>query len=146
MALRWLACLVLMVVGCNGPVGVFPGGRLGGDAAPLPADWSFAGDYGTAQLETNPAEPYSVNVAYTILDGGVYVNAGDTETQWVEHIQADPDVRLQIDDAVYALRAERVEDEEVIGRFAEAWISQSMFRRDPRELDGEPYIYRLVAR
>ena len=131
--------------GCSGPFVVFPGGRLDGDEKPVPTDWSFAGDYGTCQLETNPDEPYSVNIAYTILDGSVYLNAGDTETQWVENMGADPAVRLRIDGSVYAMRAERVSDTAEIARFGEAWTGQSMFRRDPAELDPV-YVYRLVGR
>ena len=60
------------------------------------------------QLETNPAEPYSVNLAYTVLGGRFYVNAGGTETRWAAHIAADPRVRLRLDERLYDLRARRV--------------------------------------
>lgn len=140
-----VALAALASAACSGPFVVFPGGRLDGDERPVPSDWSFAGDYGTCQLETNPADPYSVNIAYTIFDGSVYINAGDTETQWVKNMAADPSVRLQIDGILYAMRAERVSDPGEVARFGEAWTAQSMFRRDPAELDPV-YVYRLVAR
>ncbi|MBW2363356.1 MAG: hypothetical protein JRG84_20865 [Deltaproteobacteria bacterium] len=57
--------VALATSGCNGPFGLLPGGALEGEARPLPPEWSFAGDYGTAQLQTKPEEPYSVNLAYT---------------------------------------------------------------------------------
>jgi hypothetical protein len=144
-----LRCLVLALAfaasACGGPTLLLPGGQLEGEARPAPADWSSAGDYGTAQLETRPEDPYSVNVGFTVVDGRVYVNAGDTETRWVQHIAADPRVRLRIDGALYDLRAERVTDSGEIASFARAWTSQSRFRRDPTELE-QVWLYRLVAR
>ncbi len=146
MALRVLSLLGLLVTsGCNGPLGLFPGGRLGGETRGAPPDWSFAGEYGTAQLETRPEEPYSVNLAYTVLDGQLYVNAGGTQTRWVENMSANPLVRLRVEGTIYELRAERVTSDEEIAAFAEAWLGQSVFRRDPLGYD-EVWIYRLVTR
>lgn len=146
MGVRTLLLLAVLVAsGCDAPFAVFPGGRLEGEVRPAPAAWRGVGDSGTMQLETRPAEPYSVNVAFTVLDGVLYVNAGDTETQWVQNMQADPRVRLRMDGQVHELAAERVTDESEIAAFAEAWTSQSFFRRDPTGLD-EVWIYRLVAR
>jgi len=124
---------------------LLPGGTLDGDPAPAPADWAFAGDSGTIQIETRPADPYSVNVAFTILDGVLYVNAGGTETRWVKNISAEPQIRLRMGGRLYDLRADRVTDPAEIEAFAEAWTAQSFFRRDPRKYD-EVWIYRLVAR
>ena len=137
--------LPLAVAGCNGPLLLLPGGELEGEARPAPADWSFAGSQGTAQLETRPDDPYSVNVAFTVLDGRLYVNAGDTETRWVENIAADPRVRLRLDGVLYELRADRVTERAEIAAFGRAWTSQSIFRRDPAELEPV-WIYRLVPR
>lgn len=130
---------------CGGPFVVFPGGALSGETKPVPESWSFAGDYGTMQLETNPREPYSVNIAYTIEGGVFYINAGDTETRWVKHISEDPRVRARIDGTLYEMRAVRVTDADEVARFGRAWTAQSMFRRDPTELD-RVWLYRLVAR
>jgi hypothetical protein len=137
--------LALAAFACGGPFAVLPGGELDGEVEPVPSDWAFAGDYGTIQLETRPEEPYSVNIAYTVLEGRLYVNAGDTETQWVKNMTATPLVRLRMDGVLYELRAERVTDAAEISTFGKAWTSQSFFRRDPAELD-EVWIYRLVAR
>ena len=113
--------LVFAALGCNGPFGLLAGGELDGEARPAPTDWAFAGDYGTVQLETRPEDPYSVNIAFTILDGRLYINAGDTETQWVKNIALNPLVRLRMDDVLYDLRAERVMDTDEIAAFAGAW-------------------------
>ena len=143
---RLIAWLMFVVaLGCNGPTLLLPGGRLDGEAMSAPPDWTFADDYGTVQLETQPEDPYSVNVAFTIIDGRLYINAGDTETQWVKNMTLNPLVRLRLNEAIYDLRAERVTDEQEIIAFARAWTSQSMFRRDPSELDAV-WLYRFVSR
>ena len=147
MTLRTLSTALLLSLaglGCNGPFGLLPGGQLDGDVAVPPASWS-AGEFGTAQLETRPEEPYSVNIAYTVMRGSVYVNAGDTETRWVANMMQDPRVRLRVDGNVYELRAERVSAADEIAEFAALWTGQSYFRRDPLGYD-EVYLYRLVAR
>jgi len=145
MPVRLFALLLLTAIGCNGPFVLLPGGKLGGEAKPAPADWAFAGDYGTIQLETRPEEPYSVNIAYTVMQGRLYVNAGDTETQWVKNMTLNPDVRMRLAGVIYPLRAERVSDRDEITAFGRAWTDQSMFRRDPTELE-QVFIYRLSAR
>jgi hypothetical protein len=137
--------LVLAALGCNGPTGLLPGGKLDGESRAAPSDWAFAGDYGTVQLESRPEDPYSVNVAYTVLDGRLYINAGGTETRWVKNIAANPLVRLRMGGAIYELRAERVSAADEVAAFGKAWIDQSILRRDPTGLD-EVWIYRLVSR
>ena len=144
-----LALLVVLVVaagGCGGgPIGVMPGGKLSGPEAMVPANWGAAGEYGGMELETRPDDPYSVNIAYTVVDGILYANAGDTETQWVKNMDADPRVAIRLDGVIYALRAERVTSAAEIARFGAAWTSQGRFYRDPAELD-QAWVYRLVRR
>ena len=143
----WIAFLLalFLTAGCNGPFGLMSGGKLDGEERSIPKNWDSLGTSGQMQLETNPQEPYSVNVNYTIVDGHMYVNAGDTETTWVKHIAANPAVRLRIDGAIYDLRAERVTDPKEIAHFGKVWTSQSMFMRDPSEL-GEVWVYRMEPR
>ena len=133
------------VLACGGPLGLLPGGKLAGPVEPPPADWSAAGEYGHIELETRPEDPYSVNIAYTVMDGQLYANAGDTETQWVQNIADDPRVLIRMDDVLYPLMAERVTDADEIARFGKAWTSQGYFYRDPAEL-GEVWVYRLLPR
>lgn len=138
--------LVLMVaaMGCNGPILLLPGGELKGEARPAPADWSFATGQ-TVQLETRPNDPYSVNIVCIVLDDRLYIYAGDTETEWVKNIEADPSVRLRVGGVLYDLVARRVTRPAEIARFAEAWTSQSFFYRDPNKLD-RVWLYQLVPR
>lgn len=146
MALRIVTSLLaLLAAACNGPFGLLPGGRLDGETRAVPAKWDHIGESGQMQLESRPGDPYSVNVNFTVMDGELYVNAGDTQTEWVKHIEADPNVRLRIDGVVYELRAERVTDSAEIARFGKAWTRQSMFLRDPTQFE-EVWIYRMVPR
>lgn len=131
--------------GCNGPLPFLSGGELSGTAKPVPATWSLEEDFAVVQLETRPEDPYSVNIAYTQIDGRLYINAGDTETEWVTHISSNPLVRLRDGQTIYELRAERVTEAAEVAMFGEAWTSHSTFHRDPTEL-GEVWIYRLVSR
>ena len=145
MSIRPLFLLLLASLGCSGPFVLLPGGKLSGEAGGVPSDWASAGESGTVQLETRPEDPYSVNIAYTVIDGRLYINAGDTETRWVKNMTANPLVRLRMDGVLYDLRAERVTNAAEISTFAKAWTSQSMFRRDPSEME-EVWIYRLAGR
>lgn len=140
-----LLLVFLISTGCNGPLPFLSGGRLGGETRPAPPIWNLEEPFGVAQLETRPADPYSVNVAYTQLGGVLYLNAGDTETEWVKHITADPRVRLRIDDEIFELAATRVRDPAEIEAFGQAWTDQGFFHRDPTKLD-RVWLYRLAAR
>jgi len=141
-----IALVVLLnVVSCNGPLPFLSAGELAGDLQPTPAKWAFDDDFGVIQLETRPAEPYSVNLAYTLVDGSLYIHAGDTRTEWVRHIETDPRVRFRLNESIYELAATRVTDPAEISAFAKAWVSHSAFHRDPESLD-EIWLYRLAAR
>ena len=131
--------------GCNGPFILMSGGALEGRVEATPESWDFPEATGVAQLETRPNDPYSVNLAYTQIEGALYLNAGDTETEWVKHIAQDSRVRLRKEGVLYPARAVRVHDTKEIARFAKAWKAASMFRRDPTRLE-RVWIYRLEAR
>ena len=148
----WLL-LALTACGC-GPLGPIPGGGLRGEVVTESVDsWSFTFDHDTVQLETRPADPYSVNVWIIGHEGNLYVPtsliAGTDEPsdrQWVQNVLADPDVRVRIDGRLYERRAGRVEDPAELeavrakllakyeveksddGREVRAWI----FRLEPR--------------
>jgi hypothetical protein len=101
-ALAALAC---------GPMGPVAGGKLEGEPAPLPADWSFTDGTETVAVETRPDDPYSVNV-WAVADGArLYVASGSgPETTWAKNALADPRVRMRLNGKVYELAAVRVED------------------------------------
>ena len=137
--------LSLLLIACEGPVGVMPGGALSGTVETPPAVWQLEKDADLAQLETRPADPYSINLVYVQLDGRLYIYAGNTRTNWVAHIEADPRMRIRINDTIYPMRAARVTDQDKIRQFAAVWASRSMFQRDPMQFD-EVWLYRLAPR
>ena len=144
-ALCFVLLLATPLAGCKRPFVLLPGGALEGRSAPVPDDWSFTDAVKTVQLETRPAEPYSVNIWATALGEKLYVHAGANRSTWVEHLEADPQVRVRVDDAIYELAAARVEDQGEFDRFSDAY--EAKYGRRPRnENVGEAYLFRLSPR
>ncbi len=101
------ACLVLLV-GCNGPLGFIPGGRLAGPEERA-SDWAFAGDFENLELETSPDDPYSVRVNFVLRDGRLYVDP-TPERGWGARLAADGRVRVRFDQVIYPATAVAVDD------------------------------------
>tara|TARA_R110002111_G_scaffold214831_1_gene277675 strand:+ start:105 stop:548 length:444 start_codon:yes stop_codon:yes gene_type:complete len=140
-----LAVLAPLLLGGFGPFLIFPGGELSGTASEPPDSWAFTDAIATIQLETRPADPYSVNIWITRVDAAIYVHAGANRATWVEHIEADPDVRVQIGEQIFSLRATRVRDAEEFARFSDAY--EKKYDRRPRnENVAEVYLFRLTPR
>jgi hypothetical protein len=143
-----LTTMIAGVLACSGPLANFPGGQLSGQLAEpgtVPADWSAVGEYGFFELETRPSDPYSVNIAYTVVGGALYAYAGATETQWVKNMKNNPLVIVGLDGTLYPLRATRVTLPSEIQEFGTAWTSQNSFHRDPKDSE-EVWLYRLSRR
>ena len=64
----------------------------------------------TFQLETRPAEPYSINIWGVAMGDYLYVATSPEGANWTPYIEADPRVRVRFDEEVYPLRAVRVGD------------------------------------
>jgi hypothetical protein len=147
-ARRLLLGLVAAAVagaGCNRPLVLFPGGALEGPVAPIPASWSFTDAVSTVQLETRPADPYSVNIWVIALDPHLYVHAGANRSAWVENLEADPRARMRVEGTVYELAAARVAEQAEFDRFSDAY--EKKYGRRPRnESVTEAYLFRLGAR
>ena len=143
---RWLVLVGLLACGCGrGPFLVIPGGRLDGDGKPAPASFALPGKRDTIQLETRPENPYSVNISGAVVDGRLYVSAGDTLTGWAKNIEANPLVRARVGGSLYDLRARRVTDRAELEAFSVVWTSGNTFSRDPMKL-AEVWVYQLGPR
>jgi hypothetical protein len=144
LALLLLVCTV-PVAGCSGPTVLLPGGALEGATVAPPDSWSFTDAVDTVQLETRPADPYSVNIWVIALGDHLYVHAGANRSTWVENMEADPNVRLRVKDSIYALRASRVAAQEEFDRFSDAY--EKKYGRRPRNGNvTEAYLFRLAGR
>jgi len=97
----------------DGPIGPFPGGRLaaGERVAAPPADWSFAAEMRTIELEANPEAPRSRTTWVAVVDGVLYVPCGlpDLKT-WPHEVLHDGRVVLRIDGRRYERQAVRETD------------------------------------
>ncbi len=145
---RILALSIVCAVGlagCNGPFVLLPGGQLQGGTEPVPESWAFTDEIDTVQLETNPDEPYSVNIWVVALDRRLYVHAGANRATWVVNMEDDPEVRMGIEGSIYDLTSSRVEGQDEFDAFADAYAVK--YGRRPRnENVQEAYLFRLVAR
>ncbi|MDJ0786057.1 MAG: hypothetical protein QNK05_04575 [Myxococcota bacterium] len=143
------ACLafVLLIAALGlacGPIVTIPGGRLSGEVASPPADWSFTDAVDTMQLETAPDDPYSVNVWATASAGSMYV-VGREGSGWVDRATANPEVRLRVGDTLYELRAVPVTDEAELDALVAAIGAKYDFEPDPEDR-ARARPFRLEAR
>ena len=145
--------LLAISLACGGPVGPVSGGVLSGEAAEAPANWSFVDGVDQVQLETNPAEPYSVNTWVGSAEGKLYVPTSmilgpntPSEREWVRNAQADANVRIRISAKIYERRAVRVSD---VAEYAAARAAlEKKYALGPDDMDPEReiWIFRLDAR
>ena len=133
------------LAGCERPFVLIPGGALDAETVETPESWEFTDEVSTIQLETNPADPYSVNIWVTALGPSLYVHAGDNRAEWIANMEADPEVRLQVEESIYELTAARVDAQAEFDRFADAY-EKKYGRRPGNEDATEAYLFRLVAR
>lgn len=141
LALVWIA----PIAGCGRPFVLLPGGALEGPTVSAPESWSFTDAVKTVQLETRPADPYSVNIWVIAVGGSLYVHAGANRSAWVENLEADPNTRLRVNDSIYELAAARVDDQAEFDRFSDAY--ERKYGRRPRNGNvAEAYLFRLRPR
>jgi len=145
-SLAWIAC--------GGPVGPLSGGALAGDVKPSPERWDFVAEIAQVQLETNPAEPHSVNTWIGVVEDTAYIPSSmirgpkaPGERGWVRNVGEDDRVRVRVGDAIYELRALRVADAsaEYLAAHA-ALVKKYELDADALDPDRAIWIYRLQVR
>jgi len=146
-------CVLLALAGC-GPLGPLAGGSLRGTLHTKPVgDWEFVDAEQTCQLETNSADPYSVNTWCIGLGERLYVPTSmirgpktPGERDWVKNVSADPQLRIRIGDEIYERTAVRVTD---AGEYDAARAAlETKYGLDPADRDPEReiWIFRLDPR
>jgi len=136
------AAAVILLSGCG--YIPFSGDKLEGTLTSAPDDWTEIARVDIVQLETHPQDPYSVKLWVVGIGPKLYVHAGANRTTWVEHIEADPQVRLLVESSLYNLRAVRVVDSEEFRTFSDAYENK-YGRRPQNENVAEVYLYQLSS-
>ena len=142
----WIFLGVLGVIGGGAFAAMMlPSGVLEGNPTAVPADWTGVEVPEIVQFETNPADPYSVKIWAVPLGPNLYIHGGDNRARWVDHIEADPLVRMLVSDRLYDMSAVRVTDAAEFAAFSDAYESR-YGRRPGNENVAEAYLFRLGAR
>jgi hypothetical protein len=145
MTYRMLALTLGFLLLACGPILVVPGGGLDRTTSAVPTDWGWTNDISTIQLETRPADPYSVNLWVIAQGDSLLVHAGENRAAWVEHIEADAAVRVQVEGKIFELAATRVAAQSEFDAFSDAYEEKYSVR--PRHEDvRSAYLFRLKAR
>jgi hypothetical protein len=120
--------LIALLSGCGGPFLLMPGGALRGELVTDPVDdWGFVEDT-FVDLEVRPSDPYSVELNYFVRDGRLYIDPAEGR-RWLDHLRADPRVRVRFDGKIYERVAVLVEDPEELEGFDP---TRFVYRLDPR--------------
>ena len=137
-----LLVLLFLLAACQ-PSDQRPGQWLRGTVADgLPDSWAFTDDHGEIFVEvaTPYLVPHSVTIWCAQVDGALYIAARNPASkQWVEWMDAEPDVRLKIDERIYSVSAHEVTDADRIARVREAYGAK--YALGPAGPDAPPMRY-----
>jgi len=140
-----LAGVGVLLTGYFEPFIGFPGGGLTGMEQHKPVDWAFAAEVGTVQLETRPADPYSVNLWGVGVGSDFYVATRPQGTTWSGNLGTDSNVRLRVGEILFPLKAVSVIDAAERGRVHAAYVEK--YNADPDQIaDSAGLIFRLEPR
>ncbi len=148
-----ISCLAIALSGC-GPLGPLSGGSLRGPVHTQPVvDWSFVASESTCQLETNPADPHSVNTWCLGIGDRLYVPSSmirgpksPSERDWVKNVANSPAVRIRIGGELYERVAVRVGDAAEYDAVRAALEEKYELAPADRDPEREIWIFRLDPR
>ena len=113
----------LLLTSCSDPFIVIPGGQLAGQVSPAPDLWRNVPD--TIQVESNPPDPYSINIWGVGIGSDLYIATSADGTTWSRYLENDPAVRVRIDNAIFELSAvlvtEPIERKRVLDAYVEKY-------------------------
>lgn len=114
------------LLSCGGPWGPIAGGRLDGmEVGRVVTDWGFVAAYPTIDIETRPANPYSVKINYVLHDGGLFIEAGASAwSRWRAYLHADPRVRIRVGDEIFPMVASEVTDRDRLSALLPKFLRQ----------------------
>ena len=142
----WYAAGIAATLLCAcGPIGPFPGGALDGETGSRSVeDWSFSDDHKNIQLETAPADPYSVTLWCVAHEGQLYIAAArGAESTWAQNLLDDPSSKVRIDGTLYERRAVRVTDADEISQALDMFIAKYDFDLPSEEERKGAILFRM---
>ena len=139
----FVSIAALLTSACGGPIVLLPGGELSGTPGTPPAEWQSVPD--TVQVEFRSTDPYSINIWGVGIERDFYIATGDGGTRWTDMLTADPGVRLQLGDTLFALTAARVDDVDERVRVIARYVAKYELDADG-EWVQDGLIYRLDRR
>lgn len=142
------ACLALLLAACS-PHDTRAGILLGGEAAPVPADWRFTDDIKeiAVQVHTPYLIPHAVTIWCAQVDGQLYVGASSPKTKhWPGWVDADPDVRLRIGDNAYTVRLVPLDDPSVIAGVQAAYAAKYQLKARAGEAPPDVRYWHVIPR
>jgi hypothetical protein len=142
---RVVMILSLAILAACEPMGPLPGGQLSGVVEALPENWASSSEMEVVQIETRSDSPYSINIWAVDFGDSIYIASGSgPKTEWVSHLEENPEIRLRLENNIYELVVVKVTDSaELVGvhaRYVEKYDLQSdvtpqdawVYRLDPR--------------
>ena len=140
----WLATGLL-----DGPWGMVPGGRLEGPSVGCEAArWDEFASTRELELEVRPSRPRSLTTWSVVHDGELFVPADFLTPwkRWPHQVLEDGRIRLRLGGEIYECRAERVADEERIGRLRRAIAEKYALQADGRAATIDVWWFRIRPR
>ena len=121
--IEWIRLSLLVGVascsmGCNGPMAWMPGGALVGPEQTTQNWTSAAAGAETLELETRPADPYSVRIGFVLRDGDLYIDPA-ADRRWYAYLVEDSAVRVRFADVIYRAEVVEVTDASELAGFDE---------------------------
>jgi hypothetical protein len=142
------AIVFAAVVGGCAPKDARSGISLSGSDAAWPADWRFTDATETIQIQVHTPYliPHSVTIWCVEVDGELYVGASQPKTKhWPGWVDRDPDVRLSIDDKVYAAHLVPLDDADVTTKVRAAYAQKYHLNAAAGSAMGEVRYWHVVA-
>jgi hypothetical protein len=119
---------LLCLASCIDPADRRPGLRLSGEVVEEGAsDWSFTDAHREIAIETSSPWllPHSVTIFCAAKDGRFFVAARNPDgKRWVDNVDRDPDVRLEIGGRVYEQRLVALKDPRDIATAQDAFTAK----------------------
>ena len=141
-------------LGCfsDGPIGMFPGGRLRGDASACPTPesggWDQFADEIESELELRPSSPRSIRT-WNLVHQGTLIIPADFLTpikRWPHQVLEEPEVRVRIAGEIFECRATRIVDADRIEAIRENLAAKYGIEPDSRAARIEVWWFQLDPR